>query len=83
MAAERSTKRKPADDTTSPPPLGDPVAQWDGMTVPELRAIAANRGLSIGNESSKAEIVAALVAAGIDPLLLLLPSNYPSSNAIT
>src|SRR5262245_55313554 len=66
MAAERSTKRKPTDGPAPSLSSDDPTAQWDRLTVPELWTIAADRGLSVGDEASKAEIVAALVAAGIN-----------------
>jgi hypothetical protein len=55
----------PDTDVQAPNSDGEPVTEdLESLTIPKLKALAAERGVDLDSGANKAEIVAALEAAG-------------------
>lgn len=52
--------------TPEPDPLGDPTRDLEDLTVAELKEVAAERGVDLGDATKKADIIDVIESAATD-----------------
>jgi hypothetical protein len=70
FAAKQAAKRAaaaPPTDPTAPPPAPPAPGSWDDITVSGLKLLAQEHGVSYKPRVARAELLEALIAAGVTP----------------